>query len=87
MTDTPDFIARKQVEIVLSKPISQRLQLLNDTIEHGRQLARNRLLKQNPNLSPHELMGQLIREYYSDFFNATQLADIDHKLTERQIAD
>lgn len=85
MTDTPDFIARKQVEIVLSKPISQRLQLLNDTIQHGRQLARNRLLKQNPDLSEHELIGQLIREYYGDLLDAAQLADIDVQLTQRWV--
>lgn len=85
MNDTPDFIAQKQVEIVLNKPISQRLQLLSDTIEHGRQLARNRLLKQNPNLSAPELMGQLIRAYYGDLFNAAQLTDIDRQLTQKLV--
>lgn len=85
MTDTPNFIAQKQVEIVLSKPISQRLQLLNDTIEHGRQLTRNRLLAHHPELSEDELTRQLIREYYGDAFDAAQLADIERQLTQWQI--
>ena len=84
MNDTPDFIARKQVEIVLSKPISQRLQLLNDTIQHGRQLARNRLLAHNSALSEAEIKFLLITEYYGDVFNAAQLAEIDRQLTQWQ---
>jgi hypothetical protein len=80
MKDTPDFIMKKQFEIVMSKPIAQRLLITDEMIGLSRKLAIQRIKSQYPDLPEAHLKFLLIKEYYQNDLPPQQLDDIKHKL-------
>lgn len=80
MIDTSAQIARIQYDIVMSKPITQRLQLTDQMIQQSRSLALLRLKKNNPECSNKELKLLLIQEYYGTELNPVQLIALKKQL-------
>ncbi len=76
MTDTPDFIAKKQFEIVMSKSVAQRLQLTDAMMRQSRLLAVNRIKKANPNCTDKELKYLIIEDYYGTELGEKRLKDL-----------
>lgn len=80
MTDTPDFIARKQYEIVMSKSVAQRFRLTDAMVSHSRQLAINRIKKMHPHCSDSELKYLLIEAYYGQELGSERLIEVKQQL-------
>ena len=76
MTDTPDFIAQKQFEIVMRKSVAQRLSLTDAMIRQSRQLAISRIKKTHPDCSEQELKYLIIKEYYAEDLGPERLNDL-----------
>lgn len=76
MTDTPDFIAKKQFEIVMSKTVSQRLQLTDALVNQSRILAVNRIRKAHVNCTEKELKYLIIKQYYGSELGEARLNDL-----------
>lgn len=66
MNDTPAHIHKKQLEIILSKPMNERLLMGLQMMEDGRQFMLNRIKRQNPDISEVEMKIEFIRQYYKD---------------------
>lgn len=60
MNDTPDFIAKKQFEIVFAKPLSERLAMLDSLFMFNRRLAIERIREAHPNCSGNELSAEFM---------------------------
>lgn len=76
MTDTPDFIAQKQFEIVMRKSVAQRLLLTDAMIRQSRRLAITRIKKAHPDCSEQELKYLIIKEYYAEDLGPERLNDL-----------
>jgi hypothetical protein len=80
MTDTPDFIAQKQFEIVMRKSVAQRLSLTDAMIRQSRRLAISRIKKAWPNCTEQELKYLIIKEYYAEDLGPERLHDLQISL-------
>jgi len=81
MTDTPDFIKKKQFEINKSKTIKERFEIWEGMINFGRRLAIVRIKKRLGNdISEMELRYELIKEYYGSELGPERLAELRHQL-------
>ncbi|PLK44258.1 hypothetical protein [Emticicia sp. TH156] len=77
MTDTPEFIAAKQFEIIKAKSVRERFEIFDGMMSFVRQLAIKRIKKRLGNdISNAELKYELIKEYYSHELSEVQLAEI-----------
>jgi hypothetical protein len=76
MTDTPEHIYQKQYEIIAAKPMSERIQLGFDTIDHTRQWIENSIKQSLPDISPSDLAVAVFLRYYQYDFSETQLGQI-----------
>jgi hypothetical protein len=80
MTDTPDFIRKKQIEIFLAKPESVRWQLGLGMIDEVWHSVKNSIHIEKPHLSQAELRVELFKRYYKNDFSALELDIIAQKL-------
>lgn len=80
MTDTPDFIRKKQIEIFLSKSESDRWLLGLGMIDEVWHSVKNRILMENPSFTQAEIMVELFKQYYKKDFSVNQLNQITQKL-------
>ena len=80
MNDTPDFIARKQFEIVFAKPLIERLRMIDSLFMFNRQLAIDRIKKIQPLIPENELKFELIKAYYGTELSPEFLEGIRQKL-------
>ena len=80
MTDTPDFIRKKQIEIFLSKPEHDRWLLGFGMIDEVWYSIKNKIIADNPNLTHAELMIELFKWYYKKDFSSNQLEQIIQKI-------
>ncbi|WP_259014582.1 hypothetical protein [Emticicia fluvialis] len=77
MTDTPEFIAAKQFEIIKAKSVRERFEIFDGMMSFVRQLAIKRIKKRLGNdISAAELKYELIKEYYGHELSEIQLAEI-----------
>lgn len=85
MTDTPEFIAAKQFEIIKAKSVRERFEIFDGMMSFVRQLAIKRIKKRLGNeISDAELKYELIKEYYGDELSEVQLAEIKAGLINYQ---
>lgn len=76
MNDTPDFIRKKQLEIVLSKPISERFQMGLEMIEFFIQQTRATIRRQHPDYTEAQVSFEFVRRVYPDVFGAEEMERI-----------
>jgi hypothetical protein len=81
MTDTPDFIRKKQFEINKSKTIPERFEIWEGMISFVRKLAIKRIKKRlGDGISETELKYELIKEYYGQELGQERLAELKTQL-------
>lgn len=76
MDDTPDYIKKKQFDIIMSKPFSERLHMAFDMIDFSRTLIKSGIKRENPDISPVELHIELFRAFYKNDFDEQTLNKI-----------
>ena len=76
MTDTPDYIRKKQLEIWLSKPLAERFRLGFELIDAVNQQTLARIKRENPEFSEGELKAEFIRQMYKDELDTDYLKDV-----------
>ncbi len=68
MNDTPKYILEKQFEIVMTKPLKERVNDLFEMTELSRRIIQNRIEANNPDIQEVELKVELFKAFYrSDF--------------------
>ena len=76
MTDTPLHIYEKQYEIMMAKPMSERILLGFETIDTTRQWIENSIKKDNPAISEIDLAIAVFLRYYRIEFSEIQVESI-----------
>ncbi len=87
MNDTPEHIRRKQFEIYMAKPLSERIKGVFEMTELSRSIIRNQIKLKNPDISEIDLKIELFKTFYrSDFDKITldEIADQMRKFLENQ---
>lgn len=69
MKDTPDYIIKKQFEIIYSKPVKERFLMTFDMIEFARKQAENKIRSKNPYISDIDLMIAVFNLFYDKDFS------------------
>jgi hypothetical protein len=80
MTDTPEFIRKKQIEIFLSKSEKDKWHLGLGMIDEVWNSVKKSILKEQPTLSEAELMVELFKRYYKKDFPPLVLEKISHNI-------
>jgi hypothetical protein len=76
VTDTPDYIRKKQLEIWLSKSVAERFKLGFELIDAVNQQTLDRIKQQNPKFSEGDLKAEFIRQMYKDELDPDYLQDV-----------
>ena len=66
MNDTPDYIIKKQFEIIYSKPVKERFLMTFDMIEFARKQAENNIRSKNPLINDKDLMIAVFNLFYDN---------------------
>ncbi|RDB07089.1 hypothetical protein [Runella aurantiaca] len=83
MTDTPDFIVRKQFEIIQSKTVKERFEIFDGMMSFVRQMTIKRIKKRlGEDISDAQLKYELIKEYYGAELPEEQMAEIKMRLVK-----
>ena len=64
MNDTPKYIQQKQFEIIIAKPLKERLNGLFEMTELSRKIIQNRIKTKMPDISEIDLKVELFRTFY-----------------------
>ena len=80
MTDTPDFIRKKQIEIFLAKSDTDKWRLGLGMIDEVWHSVKKSIHIEKPHLSEAELMVELFKRYYKNDFSTAELTIISQKL-------
>ncbi|MCS6973277.1 MAG: hypothetical protein N2044_05800 [Cyclobacteriaceae bacterium] len=83
MTDTPDHIRKKQMEIWLSKPVEERFRLGMEFINLVHRQMLSRLREQHPEYTEGELKAAFVYELYKDDLPEDYLKDVMNWMRER----
>ena len=76
MSDTPLDIRRLQGQIVLGKPLQERLRMVFEMMEGGQQMVAERLLRLHPEWSDAKLKAAVFERIYRDDFSADEMKRI-----------
>jgi hypothetical protein len=76
MTDTPDFIYKKQFEIIFSKTPQERFLMGFDMIESVKKMVENSIRQEIPTISDLDLRIAVFKRYYQNDFSPPQLEKI-----------
>ncbi len=76
MTDTPDFIYKKQFEIIFSKTPQERFLMGFDMIESVKKMVENSIRQEIPTISDLDLRVAVFKRYYQNDFPPAQLQKI-----------
>jgi hypothetical protein len=76
MTDTPDYIYKKQFEIFFLKSLKERFLMNLELSEFVRETTRRRIKRQNPVIEDIEIKKEIFKQTYSDVFSIQQMNDI-----------
>jgi len=82
MLDTPDHIAKRQFEILVSKTPDERFSILNQFIDFGRKLVENNIKHNNPEISELDLKIAVFKRIYSSCFSNNEMEKIIASLTD-----
>lgn len=64
MNDTPKYIQQKQFEIIIGKPLKERLNGLFEMTELSRKIIQNRIQTKIPGISEIDLKIELFKAFY-----------------------
>lgn len=76
MKDTPRYIYEIQFNIVMSKPIKERISTIQTMFADSLMLTNQRIERQNPDMSYAKRRAQLFREMYRGDFPPEKLTEI-----------
>ena len=76
MNDTTKFIQQKQFEIIMSKPLKERLAGIFEMTDLSRKIIRNRLNIKNPDITEVDLKIELFKTFYRFDFDNNSLIKI-----------
>jgi hypothetical protein len=76
MKDTLPYIKKLQLEIMLSKSISERFRIGDELNTFGRKVLENSILLEHPEISDVELKIKVFRRCYSTFYSPDELDKI-----------
>jgi CYTH domain-containing protein len=76
MTDTPDPIRKKQLQVWLSLPEAERFKLGFDMIDEVNDQIRTRIREQQPHLNDKEVTAEFIRQMYKNELPAAYLENV-----------
>jgi len=76
MNDTTPDILKKQFEIVMAKPLKNRLNGLFEMTDLSRKIIQNRITASNPNISEVDLKVELFKIFYQSDFDSQLLNQI-----------
>lgn len=76
MKDTPKHILIKQLEIIRSKTIAERIKMAFEMPQFVFDMAEYRIMKREPNLSKREMVAQRFKEIYAKDFEPEELERI-----------
>ncbi len=76
MNDTPKYILEKQFEIVMEKPLNERVKDLFEMTELSRKIIRNRIETNNPDIPEVDLKVELFKAFYRSDFDDHLLSQI-----------
>ena len=81
MNDTSVEMAVKMREMILRKLPEERLRMGCSMYDFSKQLVTGAILRENPDLSPHVLRGELFRRFYGNDFDVATQKKILERLT------
>ncbi len=73
MIDTPKHIYQKQFEIIVAKPLKERLKNVFEMTELSRNIIKNRIKAKNPDISDIDLKIEVFKKFYSSDFDKQTL--------------
>ncbi|KPL10464.1 MAG: hypothetical protein AMS26_21410 [Bacteroides sp. SM23_62] len=76
MIDTPRDILQKQFDIIMAKPLKERLDGLFEMTDLSRKIIQNRIISKNPKISEADLKVELFKIFYQFDFEKTSLDQI-----------
>jgi len=76
MNDTPKYIKQKQFEIIMAKPLKERIKELFEMTELSRKIIQNRIKVKNPDISEIDLKVELFKTFYRFDFEKETLNQI-----------
>jgi hypothetical protein len=82
MHDTPPHIQKKQLEILMNRPDSERLRSLLDLTDFSRSIILDQLRENHAEWGERELAAELFRTMYRDFFDRDSLERISGLIQE-----
>lgn len=82
MKDTSKYILKKQLEIIRSKSISQRVLMTTEMTQFVWDMAEHRIRKRQPQLNKREIVAERFKEIYAKDFSAEKLEEIARHLKE-----
>jgi hypothetical protein len=80
MQDTPDYIRKKQFEIIAQKSNIEKLKMTMEMIELSLDMAYSLISKQYPNFSHREIIAYRFEMLYKDCFKEDELQRIKQHL-------
>lgn len=83
MTDTPEHVRRKHLEIWLSKPVEERFRLGLELIELVNEQIKSRIRQQHPEYSKGQVMASFVYEMYKDDLPEDYLKDVMRWIQEK----
>ncbi len=76
MQDTSEDMKKIQREIIFLKTINERFMIGADSINFGRMLVVNNIMKSNPGISDFELKLAVLNRYYENYFSKEEFVNI-----------
>jgi hypothetical protein len=78
-SDTPEHVLQMQVDIVLKKSLTERVQMCADMAQFSIDMIKRKIKEERPNISTNELKFELVKAMYSDCYSDEEMARIkDH---------
>ena len=73
MSDTPDEILRKQIEILLSKSEEERFRIGDELASFGRKVLDSSIRHENPGISEIDLKTEIFKRCYSMYYSPEEM--------------
>ncbi|HEX5168839.1 MAG TPA: hypothetical protein VFW11_06680 [Cyclobacteriaceae bacterium] len=83
MNDTPEYIHKKQLEIILSKSTQERILMGLKMMEDARLIVLNSIKKDHPGISEKDMKIEFIKRYYKNELSEEYLNDVIRWIKER----
>lgn len=82
MNDTPKNILQKQFEIIMTKPLKERLSSVFEMTDLSRKIIRNRIKTKKPGIQEVDLKIELFKTFYRFDFDNNSLTQIAESMKQ-----